>query len=83
MKENSQNAPMGVDDPHTRMEHTADHEHYSLLVSDISRAINEKFPDCDRGTSTLLVHKTGQSMALMWKIVPNDMKTRGVEVLYN
>ena len=61
---------------------TADHERYSRLASDIRRAINEKFLDRNRAVYAS-GSQTELSMALMWNIVPDDMKARVAEALYN
>ena len=55
--------------------HEADHKHYAQLAADIRDAINAKF--LNRETATYASgSQTEMSLALMWKVVPDDMVAR-------
>lgn len=55
--------------------HEADHRHYAQLAADIRDAINAKF--LNRETATYAGgSQTEMSLALMWKVVPDDMVAR-------
>lgn len=51
----------------------SDAEHYARLADDIRKAINARFLDRDKGIYAS-GSQTEMSMALMWGIVPDDMK---------